>query len=122
MYRAKQGFLFFYFFTCLWRNLSFHYCPTSCICCLHCSLVVVPTQGFHFCFFHFFFVVVFRKQHDLARRGVAKDKLVFGDVETWPYVISNLDLDPFVVSILGSNLNNTPLIVYYYYFFFFLFF
>ncbi|KAG4996765.1 hypothetical protein JHK85_028204 [Glycine max] len=30
------------------------------------------------------------KQHDLARRGVARDKLVFGDVETWPYHLSLL--------------------------------
>ena len=75
---AAFGDLLSLFFTCLWRNLSFHYRPTSCICCLHCSLAVVPTHGFYFCFCHFFFVVVFRKQHDLARRGVAKDILVFG--------------------------------------------
>jgi len=50
-----------------------------CIICiaLAAGLAVVPTQGFHFAFVVFFFVVIFRKQYALAQR-VARDKLVFG--------------------------------------------
>ena len=35
-------------------------------------------------------------------------------------LISNLDLDPLVVWILGQNLNNTPLIVFSFLFYFLL--
>jgi len=53
--------------------------------------------------------------------GVAKDKNSVWDIETWPCVISNLDLDPFVVWILGQNLNHTPLIVFPFFSFYYIF-
>ena len=40
---------------------------------------------------------------DLLARIWDQWKTSVWDVETWPCVISNLDLDPFVVMILGPN-------------------
>ena len=63
----------------------------------------------------FFFVCCFQKTNMLWLRGDNKGYTSVWDVETWLCVISNLDLDLFVVWILGQNLNSTPLIVVFFF-------
>ena len=71
------------FFTRLWWILfsfSFHCCPTSCMCCLHCSSRRFSDGsylGFLFCFCCFFYVA-FRKHICFDSEGVTRDRLVFG--------------------------------------------
>ena len=89
------------------------------MCCLYCSSCQFSDGSYSgFLFFFCCFFVVFRKQICFGSEWVAKDKLVFGMFKTWPCVISNPELDPFVVWILGQNLNYTPLIVLFFFLFF----
>ena len=81
---VKSGdLLSLFLFTRLWQILfsfSFHCFPTSCMCCLHCSSRRFSDgsySGFLFCFCCFF-ALLLENKYALARRGVARDKLVFG--------------------------------------------
>ena len=72
---AKLGdLLSLFFFTRLWRILfsfSFHCCPTSCMCCLHCSSCWYSGgsySGFLFCFCYFI-VLFLENKYALAQRG-----------------------------------------------------
>ena len=62
------------------KFFSFHCCPTSCMCCLHCSSRRFSDGsylGFLFCFCCFFYVA-FRKHICFDSEGVTRDRLVFG--------------------------------------------
>ena len=76
----SEDLLSLFFFTRLWRiifSFFFHCCPTSCMCCLHCSsrrFSGGSYLGFLFCFF----VLLLEKQICFGSERVARDKLVFG--------------------------------------------
>jgi len=66
---VKSGdLLSLFFFTRFWQILlsfSFHFCPTSCICCLHCSSHRFSGSSY---FVFVFFVLFLENKYDLARR------------------------------------------------------
>jgi len=95
-----------FFFTRLWRIFFLFFIVARLHACAVCialpaGLAVVPTQGFYFAFA--VFLLFLEKKICFGSEGVARDKLVFGMFETWSCVISNFDLDPFVVWIFWTK-------------------
>ena len=83
-------------------------CPISCMCSLHCSSRWF-SSGFYSGFlfrFCYFFCLFLENKYALGRRR--QQGISVWDVETWPCVIPNLDIDPFIVWILGKTLTTHP--------------